>query len=119
MRDIEIVRAAEGTVVIALHGEHDLMTSDELATCLSAQIAANDLVVVDVTDAEFVDVSFVHNLLRADTLAAANGSRFILQMGTAPIVRRLIEVSGILHRLHWAGSREEALVAGAATGAPA
>lgn len=109
MRDVEIVRAAEATVVIALHGEHDLMTSDELAACLSAEIAANGLVVVDVTDAEFVDASFVHNILRADRLAAENGSRFTLQMGTAPIVRRVIEVSGVLHRVHWASSREEAL----------
>lgn len=108
MRDIEVVRTAEAAVIV-LHGEHDLLTSDELATCLSAEIETSDLVVVDVTDAEFIDASFLHNILRADRLAAENGSQFILQMGTAPIVRRVIEVSGVLHRLHWAGSREEAL----------
>jgi anti-anti-sigma regulatory factor len=62
-----------------------------------------------VSDADFVDSSVLHNLVRADRLARAGGSRFVLQMGTARIVRLAIETSGILDSLTWVGSREEAL----------
>lgn len=109
MLDVEVIRPGKNIAVIALHGEHDAMTGLQLGRLLSEEIAANDLVVVDVADADFVDSSFLHNLIQADRLASASGSRFVLQMGTARIVRRAIEISGILHKLEWVGSREEAL----------
>lgn len=110
MHDVEVIRPAEDIAIIALHGEHDIVTKEQLAHLLSDEIAANELVVVDVTDADFVDSSFLHNLVKADRLACARGSRFVLQMGTARIVRSAIEISGLLQSLQWAGSREEALL---------
>jgi len=110
MYDIEVIRPAEDIAVIALHGEHDTVTKEQFADLLAEEIAANELVVVDVTDAEFVDSSFLHNLVKADRRATARGSRFVLQMGTARVVRSAIEVSGLLHSLQWAGSREQALL---------
>ncbi len=110
MYDVEVIRPAEDTAVIALHGEHDTVTKEQLALLLAEEIAANDLVVVDVTDADFVDSSFLHNLVKADRLARARGSRFVLQMGTARSVRRAIEISGLLDSLEWVGSREEAIL---------
>ena len=109
MQDVEISRPSEDVAVIALHGEHDVVTEVQLEQLLSDEIEANGLVVVDVTNAEFVDSSFLHNLVKADRLARSHGSRFVLQMGTARIVRSAIEISGILQRLEWAGSRAEAL----------
>jgi anti-anti-sigma factor len=110
MHDVEVVRPAEDIAVIALHGDHDTVTKEQLARLLAEEIAANELVVVDVTDADFVDSSFLHNLVKADRLATTRGSRFVLQMGTARIVRSAIEVSGLLHSLEWVGSRDEALL---------
>ncbi len=110
MHDVEVIRPAEDTAVIALHGEHDTVTKEQFALLLAEEIAANDLVVVDVTDADFVDSSFLHNLVKADRLARARGSRFVLQMGTARSVRRAIEISGLLDSLVWVGSREEAIL---------
>lgn len=109
MQDVEVRRPSRHIAVVELHGEHDVATKDRLEHLLADEIAANDLVVIDVTDAEFVDSSFLHNLVKADRLARSRGSRFVLQMGTARIVRSAIEISGILHSLHWAGTREEAL----------
>lgn len=111
MKDVEVIRPGEDIAVIALHGEHDTVTKEQLALLLAEEIGANELVVVDVTDADFVDSSFLHNLVKADRLATTRGSRFVLQMGTARIVRSAIEVSGLLHTLDWAGTREEALLA--------
>jgi len=109
MQDVEVSRPSVHTAVIALHGDHDALTKDELARLLLDEIAANDLVVIDVTDAKFVDSSFLHNLIKADRFARSRGSGFVLQMGTARIVRSAIEITGILHSLAWAASREEAL----------
>jgi anti-anti-sigma regulatory factor len=65
--------------------------------------------VVDVGDADFIDSSFLRNLLVADRHAREQGKVFRLQMGTAPIVRRALEASGILQRLDVVHSRAAAL----------
>jgi len=109
MQDVELIRPFSNTAILALHGEHDTATKGEFARLLSDEIGANDLVVVDVSDADFVDSTFLHNLVKADRLASARGSRFVLQMGTARIVRSAIEFSGLLDVLECAHSRDEAL----------
>lgn len=110
MVDVEVTRPSGGIAVLALQGEHDVVTKDQLAHLLAEEVAANDLVVVDVTEAEFVDSSFLHNLVKADRLARSRGSSFVLQMGTARIVRSAIEISGLLQSIEWAASRDEALL---------
>ncbi|MGZ5372620.1 MAG: STAS domain-containing protein [Aeromicrobium sp.] len=109
MDDVQIARPGADIAVVALHGEHDLTTKEQFASLLATEITDNELVVVDVSDADFIDTSILHNLLRADQLARAGGTRFVLQMGTARIVRLAIENSGVLDSLTWVGSREEAL----------
>ena len=109
MDDVEVIRVPPDVAVVALHGEHDVSTREEIRSLLSAEVSSNRLVIVDVTDADFIDSSFLHNLAKVDRLARNRGSRFVLQMGTARIVRSAIEVSGILGSIEWAGSRESAL----------
>ena len=109
MDDVQIARPGADIAVVALHGEHDLTTREQFASLLSTEITDNELVVVDVSEADFIDSSVCHNLIWADQLARAGGTRFVLQMGTARIVRRAIEISGVLDSVTWVGSREEAL----------
>jgi len=109
MDDVAVSRPTESTTVIALQGEHDLATDREMAELLKSAISGSSLVVVDVTSAQFIDSSFLHNLVKANRGAEAHGSRFVLQMGTAPIVRRVLEISGLLEELECASSRDEAL----------
>ena len=109
MDDVEVIRVGTGVAVVALHGEHDTMTREELCSLLSSEVTGNRLVVIDVTDAGFIDSSVVHNLIKVDRLARDQGSHVVLQMDTARVGRRAIEVSGILNSVEWAGSRESAL----------
>ena len=95
--------------MVAMQGEHDRSTADQIRTLFADLVAENDLVVVDVSEAEFVDSTFLHNLLIADKRAKEDGKVFRLQMGTAFIVRRAFEVSGILSRLDVVHNREDAL----------
>jgi len=64
-----------------------------MAVLLDDAISSSNLVVVDVTSAQFIDSSFLHNLVKAHKSAQTRGSRFVLQMGTAPPVRRILEIS--------------------------
>ncbi len=109
MDDVTVSQPGESITVIALHGEHDLATASEMAVLLDHATSSSDLVVVDVTSAQLIDSSFLHNLVQAHRGAQTRGSRFVLQMGTAPIVRRVLEISGLLEELECASSRDEAL----------
>jgi anti-anti-sigma factor len=107
--EYEVVHPRSGAVVVALQGEHDLVTKTEMSALVAELIEQNELVVVDVSEAEFLDSSFIHILLMADRMARSLRRRFRLQLGTAPIVRRALEVSRALDVLDVAETREEAL----------
>ena len=96
---------------MALKGEHDLSTEAELRSLLQTLVADHPLVLVDVTDAEFIDSSVIHTLMLADRQARASHHRFVLVAGTAPIVSAALRVSGVIDCLECAGSVEEALSA--------
>ena len=107
--DVHILRPSFGQAVVELNGEHDLETKEMLQKLLTSLIEENDLVVVDVSEAEFIDSSVLHTLLVADELAQQRGSRFRLQLGTAAIVEKALELSGLLDRLEVVPDREQAL----------
>ena len=67
--DINAVRPRDRAVVLEFNGEHDLTTKAQLAQLLERLIDENDHVVVDETKAQFVDSSFIHNLLVANRVA--------------------------------------------------
>jgi len=106
---VEVTYPRPRACVIALHGEHDRVTAVPIERLFSEALAGNDLVVVDVGDAEFIDSSFLRNLLVADHCAKEQRKLFRLQVGTAPIVARALEVSGVFERLAVAHNREDAL----------
>lgn len=107
--DLDVLRPRDGVAIVELHGEHDVATKIEIRELFTSLVEANDLVVIDVTDARFIDSSFLHNLAEADRFARSRGSRLCLQLGTATIVRRALEISGLLKRLDCAGDREQAM----------
>ena len=109
IESVEVTYPRPGTCVIALHGEHDTVTAAQTERLFRDVLALNDLVVVDVGAATFIDSSFLRNLLVADRRAKEQEKAFRLQMGTAPIVRAALEASGVLQRLTVTHSREEAL----------
>ncbi len=106
---VEVTYPRPSACVITLRGEHDRVTADRSERLFREALALNDHVVVDVGGAEFIDSAILRNLLVADRRAKEGGKVFRLQMGTAPIVRRVLEVSGVLEMLDVAYSREDAL----------
>ena len=106
---VEITYPRPRACVIALHGVHDRVTAERMERLLHEALALNDVVVVDVGGADFIDSSLVRNLLVADRRAREQGKVFRLQMGTAPIIRRVLELSGVVETLSIAHTRDEAL----------
>ena len=109
LQDVRVERPRAGAAVVVFTGEHDLTTSEHVEALLVSLIGENDLVVVDFSEAEFVDSSTIHTLVKSHRAAGPRGSTFRLQLGTAPIVHRAFELSGLLELLDWVRSREDAL----------
>jgi len=109
LQDVEVERPRTGAAVVAFTGEHDLSTSESVEALLGSLIEENELVVVDFSDAEFVDSSTLYALINSHKAANERGTTFRLQLGTAPIVHRAFELSGVLNLLDCFPTREGAL----------
>lgn len=107
--EIRIERPAPDTAVAVFLGEHDIASRKELKSLLEALVDENDLVVVDFSKATFVDSTTMHLLVTAHAAARVRGKVFRLQIGTADIVRRAFELTGVMTRLDCVPSREKAL----------
>jgi anti-anti-sigma factor len=107
--ELMISRPRPGTVVVKVYGEHDHATRDETAALLARLISESDLLIVDITETKFIDSSFLTNLKNTQRAAEVLGHTVLLQVGTEPIVKRMLEISNFLTHFDHVSSREEAL----------
>jgi anti-anti-sigma factor len=107
--DVEVSRPRSGAAVVECRGEHDMSTRGEFAALLKQLLEDSHLVVVDVSEATFIDSSFINNLYIANGFAHRYDAHFRLQHSTAPVVHSVLQISGILDKLDCAHNREEAL----------
>jgi anti-anti-sigma factor len=107
--DVEVLRPRAGAAVVVLTGEHDLATRDGLHEVVFSLLETQELVVADLSTVQFVDSSTLGVLVSAERQASAAGKQFRLQLGTEPIVRRILEISGLLSILDCYPTRDEAL----------
>jgi anti-sigma B factor antagonist len=104
-----VERPRDGAVVVELLGEHDLATRDTTDELLAELVDSHDLVVVDVSEASYIDSSILHSMVRAHRRAEERGSKLRVQLGSAAIVRKLFEVSELTSYLEVVRGREQAL----------
>jgi anti-anti-sigma regulatory factor len=71
----------------------------------------NELVIIDVSEATFIDSSVIHALFDVEKRGRACGTHLRLQIGTAQIVKRSLEINGILDLFDVDRDRQEALAA--------
>ena len=107
--ELKVLQHGPGTVVVEVLGEHDLATKGTTAELLCRLVAENELVVVDLSETKFIDSSFLNNLMKAQRAAHELERTVLLQLGTEPIVRRMLEISNFLTHFDHVSSREEAL----------
>ena len=109
LQDIRVERPTPNAAVVEFTGEHDLAEADRIQSLFESLVEQNAVVVADFSEAQFVDSSVLRKLFRAHLAAESRGSSFRLQLGTAPVVERAFELSGILGHLSCWESRAEAL----------
>ena len=110
LNGVLVERPAEGTAVVVFTGEHDLSTAYRVRHLLASVIRRDDLIVADFSSATFIDSSIRRVLLDAHAQAHELGKVLRLQLGTADIVRRAFEISGVLAVIELFLTREDALV---------
>ncbi len=107
--ELKVLQPSPNTAVVEVLGEHDLSTRDETAELFARLVAENDLVVIDISDAHFIDSSFLNNLVKAQRAARERERTVLLQVGTHPAVRRMLEITKFLEHFDHVSSRNEAL----------
>lgn len=106
---IRHVRETSRVVAVCLEGDFNLTNALALDAQIQLALGRGDDLIVDLSDASFIDCSVIHVIARAVQTAKANEQAIILQAGTAAIVERVLEVVKIEQVLPRAHSREEAL----------
>lgn len=95
MDAVVTVRRASGVAVAVLHGDHDLSNAPVLHTELLAVLRGRPTgLVIDFSEASFCDLACLRTLAGFGRRAAAVGV-WVRVAGPSPIVRRLLEITGL------------------------
>ena len=86
-----------GVALVALTGEHELYGAPKLQEQIDSLITHGLSIVIDLTEAVFLDSSIVGVLLNAQQFAAGNGVdyKIVLSASTGEPVRRMFEITGL------------------------
>ena len=98
----------DGHAVVCLKGELDIATVDQLRLHLNkARQSCGEHVILDLTDLEFMDSQGLSVIVGCDKAVRAAAGSFAL-VAPRPIVRRTLEITGLVQRLEVFDSVEEA-----------
>lgn len=85
--------------MLRLLGEWDLANAAEVRVAAIEAICSSDVLVVDLSQTAFIDSTVIHTLLRARALALDEHKQLVIELQSASIVRRALEVTGVLEQL--------------------
>lgn len=106
---VRVVPETQGIVAVCLEGEFDIANATALREGIEAALATGDDLILDLDQATFVDSSVIHVLFESVRAAGARDQSLVLQLGSAPIVERLLELVAVPRVLSRAYDREEAI----------
>jgi anti-anti-sigma factor len=108
---IEVRSPQAGAALVILGGEHDLYSADRLQQTLDDLMFGNEHLIVDLSSAEFIDSTIVGVLVRATKEADGRDRKFTVVLGTADVVERILDITGVLVLLNVVPTVEQALAA--------
>ena len=111
MPTVSVYSPEPHAAVVVLAGEHDLYSAGEVQQTLDQSLAACDHLIIDLSTVAFIDSSIVAVLVQAKKTATALGRKFNVVLGTAPIVERILEITGVVPLLNIVPTVEQALAA--------
>lgn len=98
--EVQLSRADDGVTVVALTGEHDLGTVNQVREALDKAQSEQGAVVVDLCQATFVDSSILGAILEGRRQAAEKDQGFgVACDGASDPVNRVLDVTGLRREL--------------------
>ena len=111
VRTIEVRSPRPHAALVVLAGEHDLHSANEVQQTFDQSLAVCDHLIVDLSTAEFIDSTIIGVLMQTRKRAVELDRKFNVVLGTAPVVERILEVTGVVPLLNVVPTVERALVA--------
>ena len=108
---IDVRSPRPNVALVVLGGEHDLFSADLLQQTFNDSLAGSGHVIVDLSGAQFIDSTIIGVLVQTMNRAADRDRRFTVVLGTAPVVERILDVTGVLELLDVVPTVESALAA--------
>lgn len=97
-----------GWVILGASGEIDIASAQLLDVALATEIEVGQrTVALDLTRVGFMDSTGLRSIIRAHRRLEALGGRIAVVIGSAGIIRRLFEVSGLMTVLEIVDSVED------------
>lgn len=90
---ISVVTEAGGIVVVCLEGEFDLANAADLADQIERAHKDGTGLIIDLSDATFIDSTVIHVLISASKVGTAAGKPVVLQVAPSTNVERAIGLS--------------------------
>lgn len=112
-------RSEQDRIVLALHGELDLVGAPLLQSEIeAAAVEQAPMIVLDLEDLQFIDSSGLRVILSAHERARERGQTFALTRGSQQ-VQRLLSIAGVSGHLTVLASPDEATASGQGGSPPA
>jgi anti-sigma B factor antagonist len=108
---IEVRWPQPHAALVVLAGEHDLHSADEVEQTLDQSLAVCDHLIVDLSAAEFIDSTIVGVLVQTKKDTIELDRKFNVVLGTAPVVERILGLTGVVAVLNVVPTVERALAA--------
>ena len=108
---IEVRSPRAGAALVVLGGEHDLYSADRLQQTLDDLMFGNEHLIVDLSSAEFIDSTIVGVLVKTTKEADGRDRKFTVVLGTADVVERILDITGVMMVLNVVPTVERALAA--------
>ena len=106
---IRVVPEGDEIVAVCLEGDFDMANAPAFGAEVDRALDNGNGLIVDLSEATFIDSSVLNVLLRTARTAAGREQAVVLQLGTAAIVERVLGIVGIERVLERAHDRQEAV----------
>ena len=106
---IRVVPETDEIVAVCLEGEFDLTNAPSFRNETDHALESGNDLILDLSEATFIDSSVIHVLVHASQAASARQQTAVLQLGTAAIVERVLEIAAVENVLPRARDRQEAV----------
>lgn len=106
---LRVASEADGIVALCVQGDFDLANVSALRDEVDETLARGDDLILDLSEASFIDSSVIHVLFHAARAVRGREQSLVLQLGTAPIVERALQIAEIERVVPRAHDRDEAV----------